>query len=262
MSGTRPTSPRAPATRPALLLVGLGAAQGTDPLDRHAAALRTTRRYASVSVARITSGPSPREILDRIAAPTVDVLPFLLGDGYCSRVLLPRILALADSPARTTPTGAAQVVRCLQPLGVAPGMTDLLRQRLLRVCRAEDLVPHETNVLLFAHGLSSGAEATEAHRHARGLAADFADVRAAFLEQAPLFADALRGRGPCPTIVIGFFVASGLHGGHDISETLAAARDDGAGPIIWAGNIGEDDGMTRLLLEHVDAQSLELENLT
>lgn len=255
MSATRPACRAAPATSPALLIVGLGSSQGSDPLDRHASVLRASGRYGKVCVARLTSGLSPRDVLEGIDAPEVHVLPFLLSDGYCNRVLLPRVLGVhAPSARRSTLAGGQQVVRYLPPVAKARGLADLVRQRLLRSCAEQGLLPGEVDVLLFAHGLRGGSDAAEAHGLATELAATFRGARAAFLEQPPLFADALRQRHAVPTVVVGFFVASGMHGGRDISEAIVAARAEGGGPIHWAGNVGEGDAMSRLLLAHVDRE--------
>lgn len=202
-------------------MVGLGVTSGIDPLDRHAEVVRRSGRFAAVTVARIASGPAPRELLDRLDTPVVHVLPFLMSDGYINRIVLPRALAL-DGPVtmRSGAAGVPQLIRCLRPVGVASGMTGLLRRHLLEVCRAQALAPKGTDVLLVAHGLSDSNDVTEAEQHAASLMTDFAAASAAFLERPPLIAEALRRRGDGVTIVLGILVASGLHGGNDVPGAI------------------------------------------
>jgi sirohydrochlorin ferrochelatase len=62
----------------------------------------------------------------------------------------------------------------------------------------------------------------------------FADVRAAYLEQAPSLAETLSS-SRAPAVVVGLFAGEGLHGGTDVVRIIAEA---GRSDIAFAGNAG------------------------
>jgi sirohydrochlorin cobaltochelatase len=94
------------------------------------------------------------------------------------------------------------------------------------------------------------------HRHAEALTASghFAQVRAAFLEEPPLLADALRACRPLPVAVLGFFAGDGGHVREDLPALLSAdraARGEAGAPLLDLGVIGDDPAMPEIILDQV-----------
>lgn len=211
--------------------------------------LRATGRFRMVAVARLADGPEPRDMLNRIESPVVRIIPFFMSNGYYSRSLVPRLLDLERATTwRRRGAGGAQLVRYLAPVGTAPEISDLLRRRLLHLCAEHVLVPGAVRVVLAAHGSSRGNGATEAEQHAARLAGAFADIGTAFLTQPPRLGEVLRRRGPRATLVLGLFATMGRHMRVDVPAAIAAARDDGGGPLLWSGAIGEDPAIVEIVL--------------
>jgi sirohydrochlorin ferrochelatase len=233
----------------ALLLIGHGAAAFADAgriLHGHADALRTRADFAAVGVGLLNGAPSVADTLAVIAARRVHVVPFFMEDGWFVRVAVPA--ALGD--------GKGHELILHPPVGVHPELADLACARVLHACGPRS---SQYSVLLLGHGSARAPGRRMAvHRHGERMAktGQFAQVAAAFLEEPPFIADALRHWRATPVAVLGFFAGEGGHVRHDVPRLLAAERAQrGDVPLLDLGVIADDPAMPRLILDQVAAAS-------
>jgi sirohydrochlorin cobaltochelatase len=231
----------------ALLLVAHGAprhAHADRALQAHAAALRALGCFAQVAVALLNGAPLPAEALASLRPQVVHVVPFFMEQGWFVREAIPRALAHRQG----------HVLRFHKPVGLHPALPERAAARVRAACGA---AAAGTSVLLVGHGSArSPGRPMALHRHAAAIAAagDFAAVRAAFLEEPPLVADALHDWRDCPIAVVGFFAGDGGHVRDDLPALLSAARTQrggNAGPLLDVGTIGDDPAMPGIILDLV-----------
>lgn len=209
---------------------------------RIANALSRRGLVSEVSVGFISGAPSIKEALCALAAPRIIVYPLFASSGYFTRDRLVQLLDEANAEKR--------YVRALAPLGLDPGLPDLVLACARRAARESGFVPRECSVILLAHGSRrnpASREATEWMAQAIESRGAFAEVRPAFLEERPFLAEAaaqLRG----PVIVVGLFSGEGMHGARDAPRLIAElARDD----IAFAGVIGSAPEIEELVARSV-----------
>ena len=233
----------------ALLLIGHGSARYPDAggaMLRHADVLRQANRFAQVEVALLNGGPSVGEVLGRIGAPTIRVVPFFMEDGYFSRVAVPQAIHTAVPNER--------IVRC-PPVGVHDGMAGMIEHQAMAACAAGATPPRDAAVLIVGHGSSNApGQALALHRHAARVAATelFVRVEAACLEEPPFVADALAGLRAHPVMVIGFFANHGGHVRDDVPALIAAeqAMRGGDGPAVrFHGCVADDPMMVQIIID-------------
>jgi sirohydrochlorin cobaltochelatase len=177
-----------------------------------------------------------------LTAPKVIVYPLFAANGYFTRDRLAQLLDEAD--------GEGHSVAVLPPLGLDPGLPDLVLVHATRAARENGFAPEVSTVILLAHGSrrnSASREATERiAREVRNRAA-FRDVHIAFLEQRPFFREAA-ALVSGPAIVVGMFSGEGMHGAGDAPRLVAELdRKD----IVFAGAIGSFAGVEDLILTAV-----------
>lgn len=245
-SATQPHADILPNWRgEALLLVAHGATHYPDaarPVQQHAAALRGQRCFAEVGVGLLNGTPAVADALAALTSHVVHVVPVFMEQGWFVREAVPRALG----------TGGGHVLRFHEPVGVHPGMARLVAARVQRACGRD--APRFT-VLLAGHGSARAPGRPLAlHRHVAALAAEgrFAAVCAAFLEEPPLVADALRMLCASPVAVVGCFAGEGGHVRDDLPALLAAEqaqRGASGAPLLDLGSIGDDPAMPDLILE-------------
>ena len=249
-----PAQPSPDRTRPdqtwpddALLLIAHGATRFADAgrlVHAHAAVLRARQVFADVAVGLLNGTPPAAEALSALAPRIVHVVPFFMEQGWFVREAIPQ--ALGD--------GQGHELRYHQPVGVHPGLADLAAARVQRACGTGS---ERFAVLLAGHGSARAPGRPMAlHRHAEALTASghFAQVRAAFLEEPPLLADALRAWRTLPVAMLGFFAGDGGHVREDLPALLAAehaARGEAGAPLLDLGVIGDDPAMPEIILDQV-----------
>jgi sirohydrochlorin cobaltochelatase len=230
-----------------LLLVAHGAARFADAgrlLHIHAAILRAERHFAAVAVGLLNGAPPAAAALAAVASRVVHVVPFFMEQGWFVREAIPR--ALAEGPRHE--------LRYHDPVGVHPGIADLAAARVQRACGTDAV---RFAVLLVGHGSKRAPGRPMAlHRHVAALSATrlFGQVRAAFLEEPPLVADALRDWRALPVAVVGFFAGEGGHVHDDLPAFLLAeqaARGGTGAPLLNLGVIADDPAMPRIILDQV-----------
>jgi len=165
--------------------------------------------------------------------PPALIYPLFMAEGWFTASALPRRLAAAGSTARQLPA-----------FGTDPALADLVAQAALEGARAAGLAPHQTTLLLAAHGspTSPGSE-TASRAMAATIAARqaFAAVTSGFLEQPPFLDDAARNLGPA--LCLPLFA---LRAGHVARDLPAALADAGfTGPLL--APIGEHPAVARLI---------------
>jgi sirohydrochlorin cobaltochelatase len=237
----------------ALLLVAHGATRFADAgrlLQAHAQVLRAQRRFADVAVGLLNGTPSAPEALAALVPRKVHVVPFFMEQGWFVNQKVPR--ALGD--------GNGRQLRYHNPVGVHPGMADLAAARVRHACGDD---AERFAVLLVGHGSArSPGRPMALHRHVAALSAAgrFAQVRAAFLEEPPPVADALRDWRASPVAVVGWFAGEGGHVREDLPALLRAeqaARGDAGAPLLDLGVITDDPAMPGIILDQVGDVSLE-----
>lgn len=209
-----------------LLICAHGAHGVVGTAADHADDLR--RRGVEVGVCCLTGHPSVAEALAGLAAESIVLVPLLMADGYTAQTLLPH--ALADA-------GDRRRIIVASPVGLHPGLADLIRERAKVQCRQRNWTPADTTLILVGHGTRRNPKSTETtRRHAAAVRRthDFADVGVAFLEAAPSLPAALGGTGGRNTIVIGLFADRGVHGEADLPRLLAPYGD----AVAYDGPIG------------------------
>ncbi len=236
----------------ALLLVAHGATRFANAgrlLHAHAEVLRAQCRFADVAVGLLNGTPSAAEAMAALAQHVVHVVPFFMEQGWFVREAIPR--ALGD--------GRDRELRFHNPVGMHPNLADLAVARVQRACGADAT---RFAVLLVGHGSAHAPGRPMAlHRHVEALSAAgrFGQVRAAFLAEPPLVADALRDWRAWPVAVVGWFAGEGGHVREDLPASLSAeqaARGDAGAPLLDLGVIADDPAMPRIILDQVAQHSL------
>lgn len=221
-------------------------------MARHAAALRERRLFAEVRTALLHGGPPPRQALAGLEGRPVYVIPVLMCAGRHTLQTLPQALGLSGGSVGETPP----MVQLCRPLGLHPALAGLMTARVRDHLARRHWFPAQATVLLAAHGSKAGpasrraAELQAARLHQQGL---FRSVSTAFLEEAPLLADALRTMAG-PLVVVGMFAAPGMHADQDVTRLLGDCR---RADVTYLGAIGADAGIPDIIVELVQAEALE-----
>lgn len=229
----------------ALLLVAHGATRFADAgrlVHAHAEALRAQCRFADVAVGLLNGKPSAVDALAGLTPRVVHMVPFFMERGWFVREAIPRTLG----------EGHGHELRYHQPVGEHSDMANLAMARVQRACGSDAAC---FAVLLVGHGSERAPGRPMAlHRHVEALRASrhFAQVRAAFLAEPPLVADALRDWRALPVAVLGWFAGEGGHVRDDLPAALSAereARGDEGPPLLDLGLIADDPAMPRIILD-------------
>jgi len=136
----------------------------------------------------------------------------------------PAAAALPGNAASPT-SGGRRDAQILPPFGLDPGVLPLALQVLRAALAEHGLRAAQTGLIVAAHGsFKSPAPAAVARRLARAIIAElpFAEMRTAFIDQAPRIADFARGL-PAPALCLPLFAAAGGHVEEDLPDALAEA---------------------------------------
>ena len=247
MSTTRSGSPKAPATDPrwraaALLLCAHGVRGEAGVARAHARAIAALDVFAQVEACCLYGRPRLEDALRRVAARRAYLVPLLMAEGRTNDGLRERTLAAGAFRSRP--------VKLCRPLGSHPALAGLIATAAQRTCQARGWRRSDTGLLLIGHGTPRHARSGRSlRRHAAGIAETraFAEVRCAFLDDAPSVPEALRARTAARTVAVGFFADAGPHGADDVEALLAGHAQD----VAYAGPIGCDPGVVDLILDQV-----------
>ena len=241
-------APKAPATelrlgRIALVLGGHGIRGGVGAAADHAERIAARGLFAEVHAGALKGEPGLVETVRAVSAPEIVLAPLLMAEGYTLRAMRRRL-------DRGLPR-AARLTVC-RPIGVHPGLGEMIRTKALALCAAKSWRPAETTLLIVGHGTERHPDSgTSTRWHAAQIAArgTFAEVAVAFLDQPPYVPEALDSLTSARCIAVGLFVDAGEHGEEDIPALLAPAGDR----AVYAGPLGPDPLVTGLILDQVHA---------
>ena len=257
MSITKSPSRREPVTRVAgqsraLILAAHGESRVPDPnraLIEHSEALADRNPGLAVSCGAINGAPSFDDAVKAACAggaSEILVFPFFMSDGYfVSKKLPERIAASAGN------------VPCsiLTPLGLDPGLADVMMTQALAAADEAGLPPDEARLLVVGHGSKSGRASAEAtlrmSRTLEGMTR-FSKVETAFLEEPPFVGSQLASE-KLPVVVSGFFAGNGMHSAHDVP---AAIEESGAN-AVYAGPVGTSPAVRDLIQNSIKRQAVE-----
>ena len=214
-----------------------------DGVKRIAQAVSARRLVAEVGVGFINGVPTIGEAFAALTAPRVIVYPLFASSGYFTRDRLVQLLDEAN--------GGGRNVEVLPPLGLDPGLPDLVLDRATRIARANGFAPEASTVILLAHGSrrnSASREATEQVARAIEGLAGLRGVGIALLEERP-FMDEAMALVQGPAVVVGMFSGEGMHGARDAPRLIAELnRND----TVYAGVIGNVAGIENLVMKAVE----------
>jgi sirohydrochlorin ferrochelatase len=226
----------------AAVLVSHGDRGGVDPnatLRAQAKAVQQLTALGSVMIGVLKGTPSLEEALetaDKSGAGTIFLCPLFMAEGYFAGRVLPHRLSEANvgTPIRTLP-----------PLGLDPGMPDLVLTDALAAAESAGYVPAGSNLLVVGHGSKFGPASADATRKVAeqvAAAGRFANVGTAFLEEAPFVEEALTGI-TTSTVVVGFFFGDGMHAAEDVPEAIART----GAPAVYSGAVGSSAHVPELI---------------
>lgn len=225
----------------ALLIAAHGEKQpdaGNEGVQRIARALAKQGLVGEVTVGFINGRPAIGEALGAVAARRIIVYPLFAASGYFTR---DRLVQLIDEAGTHD-----QRIEILPPLGLDPGLPDLVIGRLAQFAREQRFAAETCAAVLLAHGSRrnpASREATEALAQEMAGRAVFRDVRVAFLEERPFLDEAMRSLEG-PAVVMGMFSGEGLHGARDAPRLVAEL---GRADIVYAGVIGNAAGIAEVI---------------
>jgi sirohydrochlorin cobaltochelatase len=228
-----------------------GGAGDNAALERLARAVARSGSFATVRAGVLKGSPSLERAVGLRPAKLLHVYPLFLSDGYYVRTAIPeRLRAHLESVQ-------GEDVECLihRPLGVEPGLAGIVARFATAALSRAGHTTAGSTLLLVGHGSTKGDESRDATEwqasrvRAFGL---FAEVRTAYLENAPVLPDVLAGLGDAPCAVVGLFSGAGQHAAEDVPAAIAAAGADNA---VYAGPICAAPDVARLIAASVVART-------
>lgn len=207
---------------------------------RLAAALSKRGLYSEVGIGFIKGTPTIGEALRALLGGEILVYPLFMSDGYFTRARLTQLLEEATAAA------AGRTIHILPPLGLDPGLPELIAGKAATAARKQGWAPREAAVFLLAHGSSrDAASRSAAERVADGVRRSdlFRRVGIALLEEAPSLRDATAHVRE-PLVVMGLFSGEGMHGASDAPRLVAEL---GRADAVHVGAIGSFDEIENLV---------------
>lgn len=203
------------------LIVAHGQPSDPGPAEAEIAALaaRVAQHLPGWSVRSATLASEDALAVALAGAASVLVYPLFMADGWFTQTHLPARLAAA---------GAGQVTQ-LAPFGLDPAVQALTVTIVREAAAAAGRAPHDTDLLLAAHGsFRSDAPAAVARGMAARLASEtgFRRVETGFIDQTPQIAAVARTMS-AGALCLPFFAAKGGHVIDDLPAALAEAAFEG-----------------------------------
>lgn len=265
----------------ALVLLGHGSTKNEDssaPVLQHATELRRRKIFAEVREAFWKQEPQIQTVLPTITAPRVFIVPLFISEGYFSDNVIPQALGFnltADPRSRVT-FHESRFIHYCQPVGTHASMTDVLLARAREVVatfpfprapRAKDIT-----LVIAGHGTEQNDNSRKSiERQVELIRArnEYADVRAAFMEEDPRITDVYAVAPTRNIVVVPFFISDGMHVREDIpvllgeparlvQERLAASQPTWRNPterhgkLVWySRSVGTDPHLAEVILERV-----------
>ena len=190
----------------------------------------------------------------------VTVVPFFSSDGYFSRTVLPRELALNRCYSRMR-------VQFTDPVGTHPRIPALVKRRTQEIFRRCHLKPEWTALLVVGHGTrrhATSRSSTLKLVHHLDEAAVCANIQPAFLDESPLLEEAFHDLPQKAIVVVPFFMGESYHVLEDIprrlgwsesiSEGFPAEKVRGGRRVIVDRTVGLDPELTTVVAELLGCQ--------
>jgi len=257
-----------PYANSALVIAGHGSTLNPDsssPTLVHAEAIRQRGIFREVVSCFWKEEPSYREVLRMVDSPEIHVVPNFISEGYFTRTIIPREMEL-DGPL--TRRDGREIHYC-EPAGSHSGMTALLLREARDV--APDVPPQETSLLIVGHGTGlNDNSAVAAKLQVRRIleSGPYAEVAAAYMEEAPLIQEWDAFTTQPNVVVVPFFIADGLHSYQDIPALLGITDGPGQAAsqaevfkqnphllrgrrLYYGSAIGTDPGFADIILDQV-----------
>ena len=223
----------------ALVLVGHGSTinqQSSEPVRRLANELAGRNIFAMVSTAFNLEEPKIDHV-PFIEAERIFIVPITISQGHFTEETIPFRLGLCKKGECDCPKGVCNYPRIEErdgrhliychPVGTHPNMTEILLSRARRVVSEHPFpkAPKPAEIALFiaGHGTNKNKksrEAIEAQVDLIRARDEYADVRSAFMEEAPFIADCYSVAELKHIVMVPFFIADGLHTVEDIPVLL------------------------------------------
>lgn len=278
----------------ALVLIAHGStvnAQSSVPTRRLADELRARNLFAEVACAFNLEEPEIEAVPQLVSAQRIFVVPVTISEGHFTEETIPFRLKLCTKGQCDCPVGEChyprvkavagkKIIYC-RPIGTHTSMTEVLITRA-----AETMAMHpfprapklaESALFIAGHGTGRNANSRKAIDkqvdliRARG---EFADVQAAFMEEAPLISDCYGATEAKCIVMVPFFIADGLHtvedipvllGEHEdrVKKRLAAGKPTWRNPterngkLVWYTKAIGSEGNEALLAEVILARAKE-----
>lgn len=219
-------------------------AESADPAYQHGDALRRSGLFGQVIEAFWKQEPCFPASLRGAWFPRVFIVPLFISEGYFTEEVVPREFGFPPAtPAFprferrpwpvTKPENAPdeqQVFYC-GPVGTHPSMTEVLLARAREIIERFPFPrapkPADTALFIAGHGTGNNENSRKAIEQqvelirARNI---YAEVHAAFMEEAPRIGEIYKITSARNLIMVPFFVSDGLHSYEDIPVMLGEAE--------------------------------------
>jgi len=186
-----------------------------------AAAIAERKFFDEVGVAFHQGEPAFREAIDRLQSTEIVVVPVMTSSGYYSDLVLPREL-------RVNRRYTSVCVRQTIPLGMHPGIPEIVISRLDALARRYRLTLDDLAVAVVGHGTPKhpgSRSSTDLLVAALAEQGHFPQVFAAFIDEEPFVESVCElARGP-HVAVVPFLIGAGPHAVADIPVRLGLHFD-------------------------------------
>jgi sirohydrochlorin cobaltochelatase len=212
----------------ALILVGHGShisGESSEPVYRHAAAIRRLGAFDEVRECFWKEEPSLREIFDLVESDEIYVVPVFISEGYFTREVIPRELGFSSAPSTTVREGRR--IHYCAPVGTHPWMTGMILRRAEETAGMSDEEAGRAGLIIIGHGTERNSNSSEVIYRVTGEARAtgcFGQVEAGFLDQAPGVGEVLAGMEMTEVVLVPFFIAEGWHTQETIPDDLGINR--------------------------------------
>ena len=221
----------------AVVLFGHGSTLNEDsgaPVFQHAAELRRRKCFACVYEGFWKQEPRLMDVLAKVTARRVFLVPLFMSEGYFSEGVIPRGLGFPDAGGGETQRVVrrpGQVLVYCRAVGTHPRMTDVLLARAKSVVEQFPFprAPRLKEITLFiaGHGTEQHQDSrTAVERQVSLLRAlgTYEAVHGVFLEEKPPISACYRLARAKNIVIVPFFVSDGMHAREDIPVLLGEPK--------------------------------------
>jgi sirohydrochlorin cobaltochelatase len=229
----------------ALVIVGHGSERNPytcAPICQAIAAIRKHTIFDEVYGAFWKGQPHLSNILDRVKADDITVVPFFISNGYYTEQVIPREMQL-DGPV-THRDG--KVIYYTEPVGAHPLFAQLVVERARAVGAQGD-----ESLIVLGHGTPKNPRSAEnVYRQAERVAAmnQFPEVVTLFIDQDPNLSELFERTTNKRIVIVPLFVADGWHVSETIPEDLAELQHQHGREVMYAQAVGTDPRVAELIL--------------